>query len=327
VARRALDGRTRIVPASPFTHGTAHWTALATLLNGGAVVIDTGSSFVAERLLDLADREHATMLVIVGDAFARPLVAALDAAPDRWPLDDLLTILSGGAVLSPSTRDHLLDHLPWIVIVDGYGTSETGGQGAMPVWAGQRSATALPRFHVGEDTVVLDDAGRPAAPGSGLVGRLARRGHIPVGYLDDRELSAATFTTIGEVRWAIPGDLARVEGDGTITLLGRGSSSINTGGEKVFPEEVELALKGHRDVYDAVVVGVPDDRFGERVAAVVQVRPGADLDVTALQQHCRNQLADYKVPRHIVVDEVRRRPTGKADLRWARTRLLDAVSD
>lgn len=169
---------------------------------------------------------------------------------------------------------------------------------------------------------MLDDAGRPAPPGSGLIGRLARRGRIPIGYHGDPEGSAETFVEIQGQRWAIPGDLARVEADGSITLLGRGSSSINTGGEKVFPEEVEIVLKSHPTVFDAVVVGIPDERFGERVAAVVQARSGALVDVADLEAHCRTQLADFKVPRRVVSDEVRRRPSGKADLGWARARLV-----
>ncbi|HRW39511.1 MAG TPA: AMP-binding protein, partial [Aquihabitans sp.] len=187
----------------------------------------------------------------------------------------------------------------------------------MPVWAGQPSAS-LPRFHVDEDTTVLDDAGRPAPPGSGLVGRLARRGRIPLGYHGDPERSAETFVELHGQRWAIPGDLARVEADGSITLLGRGASSINTGGEKVFPEEVEMVLKEVPTVFDAVVVGVPDPRFGERVAAVVAHRPGVEVDVEGLQAHCRSRLAAYKVPRTVVVvEEVVRRPSGKVDLDWA----------
>jgi acyl-CoA synthetase (AMP-forming)/AMP-acid ligase II len=318
----AVAGRTRCLPASPFTHGTAHWTALTTLLNGGVVLVDTGDRFDAARLWDLAEREAASILVIVGDAFARPLADALEAQPGRWQLDELLVVLSGGAILSPVVRDDLLTHLPWAVVVDGYGTSETGGQGQMPVWAGQ-PPTTLPRFHVDEDTAVLDDAGRPAPPGSGLVGRLARRGHIPLGYHRDPARTAETFTTLGGQRWAVPGDLARVEADGSVTLLGRGASSINTGGEKVFPEEVEMVLKGHPDVFDAVVIGVPDERFGERVAAVVQGRTGRPIDLDELDRHCRARLADYKVPRKVVVvDEVRRRPSGKPDLTWARDAVL-----
>lgn len=322
VIAHARTGRTRCLPASPFTHGTAHWTALSTLLHGGTVIVDTAPTFDAAHLWDLADRERATILVIVGDAFARPLADALAADPDRWPLDDLLVVLSGGAVLSPAVRNALLEQVPWVVVVDGYGTSETGGQGQMPSWAGQPPA-ALPRFHVDENTTVLDDAGRPAPPGSGLVGRLAKRGRIPLGYLGDPARSAETFIELDGQRWAIPGDLARVEADGSITLLGRGASSINSGGEKVFPEEVERVLKAHPDVFDAVVVGTPDDRFGERVAAVVAHRRGRPVDLESLDVHCREHLADFKVPRRVViVDEVRRRPSGKADLEWAAATVL-----
>lgn len=324
VADNARVHRSRCLPASPFTHGTAQWMALSTLLAGGTLVVDTGDRFDAERLLDLADRERATLLVIVGDAFARPLADALTTSPERWALDDLLVILSGGAVLSPTVRNELLTLLPWVVVVDGYGTSETGGQGQMPAWAGQVSET-LPRFHVDEDTAVLDDGGRPAPPGSGLVGRLARRGRIPLGYHDDPAASAETFAVLDGQRWAIPGDLARVEADGSITLLGRGASSINSGGEKVFPEEVEMVLKAHPAVFDAVVIGVPDERFGQRVAAVIQVRAGRDLAPADVDRHCRDRLAPFKVPRRWVeVTEVRRHPSGKADLRWALEQVLEA---
>ena len=324
VAGNARRGRSRCLPASPFTHGTAQWTALATLLGGGTLVVDTGDRFDAARLLDLADREGATLLAIVGDAFARPVADALAAQPGRWALDDLLAILSGGAVLSPTVRQELLDLLPWAVVVDGYGTSETGGQGQMPVWAGQATGS-LPRFHVDGDTAVLDDGGRPAPPGSGLVGRLARRGRIPLGYHGDEEASAETFVLLDGQRWAIPGDLARVEADGSVTLLGRGASSINSGGEKVFPEEVEVVLKAHPAVFDAVVIGIPDERFGQRVAAVVQIRGGRILSPDDVERHCRDRLAPFKVPRRLVaVDEVRRHPSGKADLRWALERVLAA---
>lgn len=322
VVEHARTGRTRCLPASPFTHGTAHWTALSTLLHGGTVIVDTSPTFDAGHLWDLADEERATILVIVGDAFARPLADAVAAEPDRWKLDDLLVVLSGGAVLSPVVRDALLEHVPWVVVVDGYGTSETGGQGQMPIWAGQ-PPTALPRFHVDEFTTVLDDAGRPAPPGSGLIGRLAKRGRIPLGYHGDPERSADTFVDLHGQRWAIPGDLGRVEADGSITLLGRGASSINSGGEKVFPEEVERVLKAHPDVFDAVVVGTPDARFGERVAAVVAHRIDRPVDLASIEAHCREHLADFKVPRRVViVDEVLRRPSGKADLEWAAATVL-----
>ena len=317
----ARSGRTRCLPASPFTHGTAHWTAFTTLLRGGTVVIDTGTNFDAQRLWDLVEAEAVSILVIVGDAFARPLADALVASPERWELSNLVVVLSGGAVLSPSVRTELLDHIPWVVVVDGYGTSETGGQGQMPVWAGEKETRGT-RFHVDSDTVVLDDAGRAAAPGSGVVGRLARRGHIPLGYHGEGAETHDTFVVLGGERWAIPGDLARVEGDGSITLLGRGASSINSGGEKVFPEEVEQVLKAHPAVFDAVVVGVPDERFGQRVAAVVQPRFGVTIEIEDLQAHVRRHLAAFKVPRRVaVVESLIRRPTGKADLNWARAQF------
>ncbi len=317
----ARNGYTRCLPASPFTHGTAHWTALSTLLRGGTVVVDTGEHFEPARLWSLAEAERAGILVIVGDAFARPLADALAAEPDRWDLTELVVVLSGGAVLSPAVRSELLDHLPWAVVVDGYGTSETGGQGQMPVFSGQRADTAT-RFHVDEDTAVLDDTGRPAPPGSGLVGRLARKGHIPVGYLGDPEATDETFVELHGQRWAIPGDLARVEADGSITLLGRGSQSINSGGEKVFPEEVEKVLKAHPAVFDAVVVGIPHPRFGEQVAAVIQPREGMAVDLDDLRRHVRVHLADFKTPRQVAtVPELIRRPTGKPDLAWARAQF------
>lgn len=317
VPHHAIANRARCLPASPFAHGTASWMALSTLVSGGTVIVDAAPAFDAARLWDLAEREQASILVIVGDAFALPLADALHAQPQRWQLDDLLVVLSGGAGLSSSTRSRLHALLPWAVVVDGYGTSETGGQGQMPYWAGQDAQT-LPRFHVEETTVILDDAGRPAPPGSGIVGRLARRGRVPLGYLNEPDGTSSTFVNLGGQRWAIPGDLGRIEADGSITLLGRGSSSINTGGEKVFPEEVEIVLKAHPTVFDAVVVGMDDARFGERIAAVVALRRGHRVDSVSLEQHCRTHLASYKVPRTMAfVEVIRYRPSGKADLRWA----------
>ncbi len=317
----ARSGRTRCLPASPFTHGTAHWMALTTLLGGGTVIVDTGPGFDADRTWDLAERQQASHLVIVGDAFARPLADALHDHPDRWDLTELLIISSGGAILSATSRRILLDLLPWAVLVDGYGTSETGGQGQMPYWSGQ-GGVDLPRFHVDEHTAVLDDGGRPAPPGSGIVGRLARRGHLPLGYHDDPEASARIFVDLQGERWAVPGDLARVEADGSVTLLGRGSSSINTGGEKVYPAEVEIIIKAHPEILDAVVVGTPEPRFGEQVAAVVVVRNHDRFDTENLLVHCRQHLASFKVPRNVVVvHQLERRPSGKTDLAWARELL------
>jgi acyl-CoA synthetase (AMP-forming)/AMP-acid ligase II len=226
-------------------------------------------------------------------------------------------VLSGGAVFSPSLKRAFVERLPSVLVVDGYGASETGGQGQSVVVAGGDVPTA-PRFRVGDDTQVLDAELRPA--GVGVVGRLARRGHIPLGYYKDGAKTAATFPVVDGVRWAVPGDHAVVEADGSITLLGRGAVSINTGGEKVYPEEVESVLKAHADVFDAVVVGTPDERWGERVVAIVHARGATTPALDTLQEHCRTHLAGYKVPRVLVlVDAIERSPSGKPDYRWART--------
>jgi acyl-CoA synthetase (AMP-forming)/AMP-acid ligase II len=199
------------------------------------------------------------------------------------------------------------------MVVDGFGSSETGTLGSAA------SGASGPRFTVNDQTAVLDDAGNPIEPGSGAVGRLARRGHIPIGYYGDEEKTARTFITYQGVRWVLPGDMATVEDDGTVALLGRGSGSINSGGEKIFPEEVEAACKANPQVFDCVVVGVPDERWGERVTAVIQARPGTTVDLAGLQDTCRSQIAGYKVPRGIVlVDQIVRSPAGKADYGWAK---------
>lgn len=313
--QRAPRGRTRMLPACPFMHGSAHWMGLSTLFRGGTVVVDPSPTFAAAGLWQVVADEAVTFLVIVGDAFGRPLLDALDAG--EWDLSSLTVILSGGAVLSPTVKDGLLERLPGCMVVDGFGASETGGQGQMV--AVPRAAGTNPRFAMDPDTTVLDDDLQPVAPGSGVVGRLARRGRIPLGYHNDPDKTAATFPTVGGVRWSVPGDLATVEADGTITVLGRGSVSINTGGEKVHPEEVEAVLKAHPAVFDAVVVGVPDERWGQRVTAVVQPRAGVrGPTLEELADHARTSLAGYKVPRGlVVVDAVVRSPSGKADYPWA----------
>jgi acyl-CoA synthetase (AMP-forming)/AMP-acid ligase II len=320
LVERAADGRSRAVTASPLIHGTAQWVALGTLLAGGTVVTLPSSTFVAADLWDLVEAEQASLVVIVGDAFARPLADALTAEPRRWSLESLVAVVSGGAVLSPAVRAELTGHLPWVAVVDGYGTSETGGQGNAVAWPGQDASPAA-RFPLGDHTAVLDDDLEPLIPGidTGRIGLIARRGHIPLGYRNDPERTAVTFPVIAGERWAVPGDLGRVEADGTVTLLGRGASSINTGGEKVFPDEVEAVLKAHPAVFDAAVVGVPDERWGERVVAVVASRQGRPLALDDLDAHCREHLASFKVPRRIVgVAEVRRLPSGKVDHAWVR---------
>ncbi|MDQ1458635.1 MAG: 3-oxocholest-4-en-26-oate---CoA ligase, partial [Actinomycetota bacterium] len=317
IAERCREPRTRCVPACPFMHGTAHWMAFSTLFMGGTVVIPVEHRLDPLALWRLVERERANYIVIVGDAFARPLLDALDSPQGRTlDLSCMHVVLSGGAILSPTLKAAFVERLPSLLVVDGYGASETGGQGQSVVVAGGDVPSAS-RFRVGEDTQVLGADLRPV--GVGVVGRLARRGHIPLGYYKDEAKTAETFPVVDGVRWAVPGDHAVIETDGSLTLLGRGSVSINTGGEKVYPEEVESVLKAHADVFDAVVVGVPDDRWGERVVAIVQSRAGSSPALDTLQKHCRVHLAGYKVPRDIVrVDSIERSPSGKPDYRWAK---------
>ncbi|HEY2427354.1 MAG TPA: acyl-CoA synthetase [Acidimicrobiales bacterium] len=314
IAERLPEAGMVSLPTPPFMHVSAHWGAFQTLFGGGKLVLPPGGRFEPAAIWELVGAEKVNVLVIVGDAMARPLLDALGAAAEAgrpYDTSSLFVVGSGGAILSASSKERLAALLPNVMVVDGFGSSETGvvgtntGEGA--------------RFTVNDQTQVLDEAGRPVAPGSGAVGRLARRGHVPVGYYKDEAKTAATFVVVDGVRWVLPGDMATVDSDGTVVLLGRGSVSINTGGEKVYPEEVEGVLKSHPDILDAVVVGVPDERWGERVVAVVTTRPGSDPTLEDVQGHARQHLAGYKVPRQLCpVDEMVRSPAGKADYRWAR---------
>jgi acyl-CoA synthetase (AMP-forming)/AMP-acid ligase II len=310
------------VPSAPFMHAAAHWGAFSQLFGGGKIVVPPPTRFDPQAIWELVGREKANMLVIVGDAMARPLADELAASPGRYDTSSLLVIGSGGAILSAATKEQLTKLLPSAFIVDGFGASETGQLGAKASMAGG-GPEGGPRFAVNEQTTVLGDDLKPVEPGSGQIGRLARRGYIPLGYYNDPDKTAATFAVADGVRWVLPGDMATIEADGTVALLGRGSVSINTGGEKVYPEEVEAALKAHPAVFDAVVVGVPDDRWGERVVAVVQTRPGTTPELTELQEFLRDQLAGFKIPRELrLVDEIVRSPSGKADYRWAKELAL-----
>ena len=314
---RRGDPIMRRLPLCPLIHGGAMWIALQSLLMGGALVLDTDRHFDPARALALLADERVELTMLIGDATARPLADALARLrtddPAACDLSALQVIASGGAVLSASVKAQLRGLLPGTAVVDTFGASETGGQGRLT-----RAEDGSLRLVTDEHTAVLDDELQPVTPGA--TGRLARTGFIPTGYHGDPEKTAATFPVIGGVRWSVPGDLARLEADGTITLLGRGSTSINTGGEKVFPEEVENVVRGHPAVFDAMVVGVPDERFGERVVAVVAARPDvprpADDELAAA---ARAHLAGYKVPRGWVwVERCQRLPTGKPDYAWAR---------
>jgi acyl-CoA synthetase (AMP-forming)/AMP-acid ligase II len=298
--------------AAPLIHGNAQVAALAGLFAGETIVLLP--RFDAREIWRAVERHQVNVLVIIGDAMARPLVEAYLAG--GYDASSLVAVSSSAALFSPAVKDACATALPDVVITEAIGSTETGFAGIAFVSAGEPHRGG-PTVMAGPDVIVLDDEGGVAGPGQ--VGRLARGGHVPLGYYKDPGRTAAMFAEVEGKRYAIPGDMARVEGDGTITLLGRGNTCVNTGGEKVFPEEVEGALKSHPDVFDALVIGVPDERLGQRVAALVQLRPGAPADLGVLQEHARRQLAGYKVPRTIwLADAIRRTVSGKADYGWAR---------
>jgi fatty-acyl-CoA synthase len=312
------------VPACPLMHGTGCMTQLIALSGGGCVVTLQGRQLDVEELFDTIERRKGNTTAIVGDAFAKPMLRVLDAEPDRWDLSSLVVISSSGVMFSEASKQGLIRHLPQVMIVDSFSSSEAVGMGQSVSAAGVDAATA--RFSVGERTKVFTDDLREVEPGSGEIGRVAVGGHQPIGYYKDPEKSAATFLTVEGKRYSVPGDFATVEADGTITLLGRGSVCINTGGEKVFPEEVEEVLKTHELVRDAVAVGVPDDKFGEAVTAVVELAPGATLDEEALIAHVKGKLAAYKAPKRVLqVDTIGRAPNGKVDYKRLKQHATDRV--
>jgi acyl-CoA synthetase (AMP-forming)/AMP-acid ligase II len=326
IVERVLPVAASMLLAPPLTHVSAQWGAFSMIYGGSKVVLASPGSFDPDEVLRLVGAESVNVLTLVGDAMARPVLDALAADPDRYDVSSLIVFASGGAVLSASTKAQVAAVLPGVITIDGFGSTETGVTGIrarLPGGEVEQSA----KFTVGEHAAVLDDDFRPVAPGSGRVGHLARRGYLPLGYYKDPVKSAATFVEVEGVRWSLTGDAATVEADGTVALLGRGSMSINTGGEKVYPEEVEAVVKDHPAVYDAVVVGAPDQRWGEQVVVVVAPRSGASVDLDELQAHCRQSLAGYKVPRGlVVVEDVVRGPNGKADYAWARERAVSARS-
>jgi 3-oxocholest-4-en-26-oate---CoA ligase len=314
LAERVAAGGEGLVffPTAPLMHGTSTLTAFIAFDFGQKVVIHR--KFAPVEVLRTIARERVTSVSLVGDAMLRPLVDALSGPMRGADCSSLLSVSSSGAILSDTVREEFAALLPRVALLNNFGSSESGFNGTATADGGQGF-----RLWVNDRTVVVDPVTHePVAPGE--VGRVAQRGHVPLGYHNDPAKTAETFFRLRGERWVLLGDLATTSADGVVTVLGRGSQCINTGGEKVFPEEVEQALKAHPDVYDVLVAGVPDARWGQRVAAVVQPRQGAArLTLAALQAHCRARLAGYKVPRSVVFTEcVRRSPSGKADYRWAR---------
>jgi 3-oxocholest-4-en-26-oate---CoA ligase len=304
-----------LLPACPLMHGTGGFTAMECLSEGGRVVTLTGRQFDPVELLDTVEARKVNGLIIVGDAFAKPILAALDAEPGRWDLTSLVAIISSGVMWSEESKQGLLRHHPGMLLVDAFSSSEALGMGSSV--SSSEGAAKTARFRLGPDVRVIDTDGTDIAPGSGTVGVLALGGRIPVGYYKDEAKSAATFRVIDGVRYSIPGDYAEIREDGTIHLLGRGSVCINTGGEKVYPEEVEEVVKTVDGVLDAVVVGIPNERFGEEIVAVVQLTPGTpdgSVSPDAVVEHVKHLLAGYKAPRRVrFVETIGRSPSGKVD--------------
>ncbi len=320
MAERGKAGAITFLPIAPLMHGATQWAVMGGSFVGRRNVLV--AKFDPVEIWRLVERERVNGLVITGDAMARPLIEALEAPGASYDLSSLFVLSSSAAVFSASLKDDFFRHFPNIVMTDAIGASESGANGIAMV---QKGNTAMkgggPTVRAVIDTVVLDDDLEPVKPGSGVIGKVARGGNIPLEYYKDPGKTRETFVTDARGRrFAIPGDFATVESDGTITLLGRGSVSINSGGEKIYPEEVESAIKSHPDCYDAVVVGVPDPRFGSRVAAVVQARTGRTPTLDAIQAHCRTKIAGYKIPRELhLVSAIERSPSGKPDYRWAKT--------
>ncbi|OBA84428.1 acyl-CoA synthetase [Mycobacterium sp. 1164966.3] len=302
-------------PIPPMIHGATQSATWMSIFSGQTTVL--APEFNADEVWRTIHEHKVNLLFFTGDAMARPLLDALQKEND-YDLSSLFLLASTAALFSPSIKEKLLELLPNRVITDSIGSSETGFGGTSIV-AKDAPHSGGPRVTIDHRTVVLDEDGNEVKPGSGVRGFIAKKGNIPVGYYKDEKKTAETFRTINGVRYAIPGDYAQVEEDGTVTMLGRGSVSINSGGEKIYPEEVEAALKGHPDVFDALVVGVPDPRYGQHVAAVVHARPGCRPSLAELDSFVRSEIAGYKVPRSLwLVDEVKRSPAGKPDYRWAK---------
>ena len=317
IAERGIE--VRQLAASPLMHGTAGMSTKATLTHGGMVITLAAHSFDADELFAVTERHRATMLTIVGDAFSRPMLAAIEraeAAGSPYDLSSVRSIISSGIMWSEEVKNEFLRRYP-VALVDILGSSEGTGIARQVASRNKRAATA--RFVLSDESQVFSDDGRVVEPGSSATGRIAISFPMPLGYYKDEAKTDATFPTINGRRWSMPGDYARVEADGSVVLLGRGSQCINTGGEKVFPEEVEEMLKTHAEVIDAIVIGMPDERWGSAVTAIVARAPGATVSSEALALLVRERLAPYKAPKRVIfVEHVARLVNGKPDFAWAK---------
>ncbi len=313
-----------VLTAAPLMHGTGQFSALNALAGGGCVVTLVNRRFDVAELFATIERRRVNNVIIVGQAFAGPMLDQLEEDPGRYDLSSLVMMVSSGVMWSRENKAGLLAHIPQVVLFDSFGSSEAVGMGGSVSAAGQAEQTA--KFALGANCAVFTDDGRRVEPGSGEQGMVAVGGYIPLGYYKDEVKTAATFRTYEGRRWSVPGDFAEVNADGSLKLLGRGSVCINTGGEKVFPEEVEEALKTHPLVRDAVAVGLPDPRFGETICAVVEAEEGAAPSLADLSEHVKQHLAAYKAPRNLVlVDTIGRAPNGKVDYKRLKAHAVDTV--
>jgi acyl-CoA synthetase (AMP-forming)/AMP-acid ligase II len=316
MVEKGRGGALTFLPIAPLMHGATQWAVMGQSFVGSKIVLV--ARFEPHEVWRLVERERVNSLMVTGDAMAKPLVESLDDPGASYDLSSLVAVVSSAALFSAPVKDQFFERLPAILITDAVGSSEGGNNGLTVISKDNTAMKSGPTVHVLGETVVLDEELQPVKPGSGVIGKIARSGDIPVGYYNDPVKTAEVFITVDGTRYVMPGDFATVEADGSVTLLGRGSVVINSGGEKIFPEEVESAVRSHPDVMDAIVVGAPDERWGQTVAAIVQPRPGRAPALEDIQAHCRASIAGYKLPRRLhTVAEIVRSPSGKPDYRWA----------
>ncbi|MEE2877524.1 MAG: acyl-CoA synthetase [Pseudomonadota bacterium] len=315
----------RQLPACPLMHGTGLFTAMGSMIGGGAIVtLENTKKFDPVELWDTTDRHGVTAMAIVGDAFAKPMLRVLDENPGKYDLSSVQTITSSGVMWSMEVKRGLIKHMPQVALMDSFGASEAVGFGMSVTTADGVQQTA--KFELGENCKVFTEDRKEVKPGSGEPGFIARGGAVPLGYYKDPEKSAKTFWEVDGIRYAVPGDWCTVEEDGTITLLGRGSNCINSAGEKIYPEEVEEALKGHQAVRDALVVGLADEKWGQAVTAVVELNDGGAVDEDALIAFVQTKLARYKAPKRVLFkDTLGRAPNGKADYKSIKAFAMETL--
>ena len=316
---RGKDSSMTVMSIAPLMHGAAQWSCISRAFEGGKVVIMP--EFTAQKTWELVAHEQVNSIFIVGDAMARPMIEDYLSKTEKPNVDSLFLLASSGAIFSASIKDQFFDCFPDLMMIDSIGASEVGGQGVAMIEPGKTAMVGGgPTVTPLSGTVVLDENDLTILPaGSPIIGKVARRGYIPIEYYKDPIKTAATFLTAADGhRYALPGDYGKVEQDGRITMLGRGSVSINSGGEKIFPEEVEAVIKAHPEIFDCIVCGVPDDKWGSRVAVVAQSRTSPAPSLEVIQRHCRTKIAGYKIPRQIhYVDSIPRTPAGKPNYQWA----------